>query len=528
MSGMTPVATFVARLELQPRTAAAGLPNLDIWLADEFYGVILSSGMAESMADPLEGAESSAAPDSQQLTESTDLQALLSAILGDSAETSTPGDRPADLEEPVQVSTAASEPTRADPVNTSVDSATQPSVPLSFRGRAEKRFDQRGRSVQRPEGRPVPFTAAATAPAVVAPVTTVPAPRSTAIVASPELSIRSSPPPAASASGDAQSAAAATPLRWRGSLSLVAIGAAGLIALWFGARLVPAPSRQVQPKSGAPAVAAVALQGAASSASLSTEVGAATADLVPTSPLRVKDLDPAAASLKPRNEPVDPSSPPGATPRETVAIRANHGTQVDSSNRTSARSLPAPEGPGGTTSVAVPSVTLIVDAPALVDSTPQLPDRGREPTVPTPTPTPPKPAASDSEPGAASREPALAAETQPAPLPALLPAAGAAAPLPALLTRPARLVSRGRPVTRAAGSQIETGVVNVRVTLDATGKVTAARGVTGPMVLRDIAEDAARRSRFEPALRAGVATSGDVTLTYTFTRPANDVRTRTR
>ena len=489
------------------------------------------------MADPLEAAESSGPSDSQQLTESTDLQALLSAILGDLAETHTPGNRPSDAKEPVQVATVASDPTHtSDPIRTDVDlyaplAATRQTAAPSFGQRATERSDQRGRSGHPPGWRPVPV--AAVSPTVVAQSTIGSAPRSSAIVASPNPSVRSTPLPAASASSDAKSAAAPTRRRWRGSLSLVAIAGAGLTALWFGTRLVPAPSEQVQPKSGAPAVAGVDVpQTAASLASLSAEAERATADKVPTPPLRVGAFEPPDPSSALTDRPVDPSGSPRATSREAVALRASQRAQVTSDNRTSVRSVPVPGGTRGTTSAAVAGVTPEpVDAPAVVDSAPQLPDRTREPTVP--ASTPPEPAASRSEPRAASGDPALVAETPlpappPALLPALRPAAGAAAPIPALLTRPARLVSRAQPVTRAAGSQIETGVVNVRVTLDATGRVTAARSVSGPMVLRDIAEDAARRSRFEPALRAGVATSGDVTLTYTFTRPANDVRTRTR
>jgi TonB family protein len=91
------------------------------------------------------------------------------------------------------------------------------------------------------------------------------------------------------------------------------------------------------------------------------------------------------------------------------------------------------------------------------------------------------------------------------------------------------VVSRAQPVVRgeALGSAA-TGTVTVRVALDSTGKVTAVRSTSGPSLLRDSAEDAARRSRFEPAVQNGASIASEVTVVYTFTRPANDVRQRGR
>lgn len=468
------------------------------------------------MVDPLKTAEPSGPSESQRLTESTDLQTLLSAILGDAAETQTPGNRPAGATVAAQVS-----PEPSDPAETTIDShaalaTAPPRAPLSFGQRTKKRSDRSERSAHPPEPPPVPLTSAA--PTAVARLTVARSDDAAYRLASPDPSVRSKPQP------DAPS----TPSRWRSSISLVAIAGAGLIALWFGTR--PVPSEQAQPKPGGPTVDAAALsQATAFAVSRSAEAERATAETKATPPSLVGAFEPRASDLGTIDRSVDSIGRPGATSPETSAVRANQRAQVARNDRTSIPSLGVPRGTVGVASGGVARITPeSADRLALVDVTPQLPDVTREPIVVS-SPATPEPAVTGSEPGATTRESTLAADAaQPTPLPTPRAGVAAAAPIPMLLSRPAGLVSRAEPVTGTAASQIETGVVNVRVTIDATGRVTAARGTTGPMALRDLAEDAARRSRFEPALTAGVATSSDVMVTYTFTRPANDVRTRTR
>jgi TonB family protein len=85
--------------------------------------------------------------------------------------------------------------------------------------------------------------------------------------------------------------------------------------------------------------------------------------------------------------------------------------------------------------------------------------------------------------------------------------------LPTGITRPPRIVGRPAPaVLRTPGLP---GEVTVQISVDATGAVEGVRSLSGPMALRATAEAAARQTRFEPALRAGVPVPGVVTVVYT-------------
>jgi TonB family protein len=68
-----------------------------------------------------------------------------------------------------------------------------------------------------------------------------------------------------------------------------------------------------------------------------------------------------------------------------------------------------------------------------------------------------------------------------------------------------------------ARSARASGVVQVLVTVDETGKVIAARAITGHPLLRDGAESAARRARFSPAIVAGQPVKITGTIIYSFT-----------
>jgi protein TonB len=61
-----------------------------------------------------------------------------------------------------------------------------------------------------------------------------------------------------------------------------------------------------------------------------------------------------------------------------------------------------------------------------------------------------------------------------------------------------------------------TGVVTVEVVIDASGKVIGARAVSGPDLLRDAAERAARLAKFTPAMLSGqpVRVSGHITYNF--------------
>lgn len=63
-----------------------------------------------------------------------------------------------------------------------------------------------------------------------------------------------------------------------------------------------------------------------------------------------------------------------------------------------------------------------------------------------------------------------------------------------------------------------TGIVNVEVMIDVSGKVIGARAVSGPEMLRDAAERAARQAKFTPALLSGqpVRVSGMISYNFSF------------
>ncbi|HEV7643733.1 MAG TPA: TonB family protein [Pyrinomonadaceae bacterium] len=60
------------------------------------------------------------------------------------------------------------------------------------------------------------------------------------------------------------------------------------------------------------------------------------------------------------------------------------------------------------------------------------------------------------------------------------------------------------------------GVVTVEITLDEKGEVTEAKGTTGPKTLRSAAEDAARRTKFKPALSEGRPIKSSGFINYNF------------
>jgi protein TonB len=69
-------------------------------------------------------------------------------------------------------------------------------------------------------------------------------------------------------------------------------------------------------------------------------------------------------------------------------------------------------------------------------------------------------------------------------------------------------------LARRAGAS---GMVEVEVVIDLTGKVISARATSGPAVLRQAAEMAARLARFGPTLLSGQPTKVSGVITYNFT-----------
>jgi TonB family protein len=75
--------------------------------------------------------------------------------------------------------------------------------------------------------------------------------------------------------------------------------------------------------------------------------------------------------------------------------------------------------------------------------------------------------------------------------------------------------------TMAKKSNIE-GRVTVEVEMDDQGNVVTAKAVSGPQLLRKAAEEAARRSKFKPAMFGSLPRKAIGTITYNFTlKPTN-------
>jgi periplasmic protein TonB len=68
----------------------------------------------------------------------------------------------------------------------------------------------------------------------------------------------------------------------------------------------------------------------------------------------------------------------------------------------------------------------------------------------------------------------------------------------------------------AAKAASVAGLVVVEVLVAESGKVTTARATSGPKLLQKSAEDAARKAKFAPTLKAGVPVKVEGTLNYNF------------
>ncbi|MFZ1700841.1 MAG: TonB family protein [Pyrinomonadaceae bacterium] len=76
-----------------------------------------------------------------------------------------------------------------------------------------------------------------------------------------------------------------------------------------------------------------------------------------------------------------------------------------------------------------------------------------------------------------------------------------------------------KPAYSAAAKAVSAqGRVNVQVMIDESGKVISANAVSGHVLLRSAAEDAARRARFTPTLLSDIPVKVTGVITYNFTR----------
>jgi len=94
-----------------------------------------------------------------------------------------------------------------------------------------------------------------------------------------------------------------------------------------------------------------------------------------------------------------------------------------------------------------------------------------------------------------------------------------ALPVPAGVARatPARLLEGGVPQYPAVLRTARVGGnVEVRFTIDSSGRVTNVRSVTGPAQLRSVAEAAVRRWRYEPAHLGNAAIDTETSVSFNF------------
>ena len=70
----------------------------------------------------------------------------------------------------------------------------------------------------------------------------------------------------------------------------------------------------------------------------------------------------------------------------------------------------------------------------------------------------------------------------------------------------------------AAQAMRASGTVNVQVTIDENGKVISAKAVSGHILLRQAAVDAAWKARFKPTTLSNVPVKVSGVIVYNFTR----------
>ncbi len=95
------------------------------------------------------------------------------------------------------------------------------------------------------------------------------------------------------------------------------------------------------------------------------------------------------------------------------------------------------------------------------------------------------------------------------------PAAPKTVELGSLIERAVKMVTPSYPVT--ARQLNINGQVTVQLTLDEQGNVTSAKAVSGPQFLRNTSEEAARNSKFKPAIANNEAIKATGFIVYNFT-----------
>jgi TonB family protein len=403
------------------------------------------------------------------LTADTDLDALLAAILGREADAVAPRPAPRSaIERP----------------------AAEPSIRRTL-----------------VEGAESPAEAARLSLALGVPLTDV-APTAPALTAAP-MAATDAPPdrlPPVRATGRTDVAggrAAVTPSPWTmGVLGALAVGALGVGAFALIARPAERAADPAPPAPAAtPADAAAPVGVAAPAAAITPPTPRP--DAVPQS-ARTRTIAPLAAASARSAAPIGPAarSPGDSTPVANAGVvtpnaaiaRPDAAVAPPSAPATTPSAPAAPPAAAAATPAAVSAPAAVVPEPA-TSAAPVVADSQATPVVPPPAM------------GQAAVAPVAATPA------ATAPPIRAATPVG--VTRPPRIV--GRPAATVLRNPGPPGEVTVEVSIDAAGAVEGVRTLSGPMALRATAEAAARQTRFEPALRAGVPVRGVVTVVYTIT-----------
>lgn len=425
------------------------------------------------------------------LTAETDLDALFTAILGRDADSSlsrASGESGPLLPTPV-VTAPESRPSAASPLPTP---ASRPSAPppvvLPTRSRLvdSALVDFARADVARPD---LAFAEAERGPLVhpLSPPPETPLPDDSSATVIDDFGGDDRTPPWRTAASSPWTVVA---------LAAIAVGTLGMIVRSVG--------RAGDSPAGPTAVVAPATPSAATPST--TETTPAPSTTPASSPAPVSSTSSAAlprSAPPPRPTSALPPRPAAlpVTPPPSLGTRVAAGIIVAGPSPTSAAREADVVSPPGTPAVTAPAQEP-APAPEAVPAT--------SPAPAAVTPPPPSPSA-DVVPDAAATAPSAARET-PAPAGASAQAA-TPAPVPRAIgvTRPARIIERPAISLRSPGPP---GEVSVQVTVDASGVVSAVRTLSGPMALRGAAEAAAKQTRFEPALRAGVPVASVVTVVY--------------
>ena len=218
--------------------------------------------------------------------------------------------------------------------------------------------------------------------------------------------------------------------------------------------------------------------------------------VMPSAPI-VEPISPASSAVTTVVEVTAPARKTTAAPRVTPPspTRANVRTAAAPSEAPQ-RTLPAMAATAAEAPIAVPPIAAEIDpvvvAPliAVADTAP--------PTFVKPAPAPPATTIAKSP---------EAAATSPVPS------------VPAAVARrtPPRLLTGGTPDYPAALRTARVGGnVEVRFTIDSTGRVLNVQAVTGPPQLRPVAEAAVRRWRYAPAQLGNVAVETQTSVSFNF------------